>query len=53
MLDGWEVRLSFEKWQEGDYEREGEKGETTRYFDHHKLLSYFGIQVRDLEGLPQ
>ena len=33
--------------------REGEKGETTRYFDHHKLLSYFGIQVRDLEGLPQ
>ena len=33
--------------------REGEKGETTRYFDHQKLLSYFGMQVRDLEGLPQ
>ena len=33
--------------------REGENGETTRCFDHHKLLSYFGIQVRDLKGLPQ
>ena len=32
---------------------EGEKGETARYFDHQKLLSYFGMQVRDLEGLPQ